>query len=613
MNDNNKKNGSPWKSVQLGLAILVGLLVYAYGFQITQVDLEDLRSERRQESLVRVMRALAKPEIFEYEQAVEVINAPVHVPCPASGVEPASEAGAAGPYIVVTPGCAAPGETVQVEGFNFAPNTTGPLRFVPGSDPKNPVAIGRDTVRTDATGHFTYEMILPKRASDDVQYIRASLSQNVGTPRFTQTAKDTWDKIIETVFLALLATTFGTILAIPLSFIAARNIMKPVKSPLASIALSILGWPIGIGLGYLVVKWVEGLSSPIAPYPLINLVAIVIAVILARFGLRWALPPVETSTPPRNVRLARLGVLFLVILVSFFGFFQLASLARNLGILGSSNLGPLNFLGNFLFQVGDIVGIITPALGGLAAGAVLSSWLGRLGQRSTERLAPGSVKLLNIVVSMLAGAVTFGLIGQLVEWLYQVGQPLYTFWGPVLVGALLGLALALTTKAKASLAVGLVIYYVTRTFLNGLRSIEALVMAIVFVIAVGIGPFAGMMALGLHTIVSLAKLYSEQVESISAGPMEAVEATGANRLQTIIYAVVPQIIPPYISYTMYRWDINVRMSTIIGFVGGGGIGFLLQQNINLLNYRAASAQMLAIAIVVASMDYISSVLREKYV
>lgn len=131
-----------------------------------------------------------------------------------------------------------------------------------------------------------------------------------------------------------------------------------------------------------------------------------------------------------------------------------------------------------------------------------------------------------------------------------------------------------------------------------------------FVIAVGIGPFAGVMALGLHTIVSLAKLYSEQVESILPGPLEAVEATGANRLQTIIYAVIPQIVPPYISYTMYRWDINVRMSTIIGFVGGG-IGFLLQQNINLLNYRGASAQMLAIAVVVASIDYISSVLREK--
>ena len=81
----------------------------------------------------------------------------------------------------------------------------------------------------------------------------------------------------------------------------------------------------------------------------------------------------------------------------------------------------------------------------------------------------------------------------------------------------------------------------------------------------------------------------------------------------MVYAVVPQIVPPYISFTMYRWDINVRMSTIIGFVGGGGIGFLLQQNINLLQYRAAAAQMLAIAIVVASMDYISARLRERLV
>jgi phosphonate transport system permease protein len=92
-----------------------------------------------------------------------------------------------------------------------------------------------------------------------------------------------------------------------------------------------------------------------------------------------------------------------------------------------------------------------------------------------------------------------------------------------------------------------------------------------------------------------------------------VTATGATRLQMIVYAVVPQIVPPYISFTMYRWDINVRMSTIIGFAGGGGIGFLLQQNIRLLDYRAASVQMLAIAIVVASMDYTSAMIRERFV
>lgn len=608
-----KKKTSPWKSVQLGLAILAGLLIYAYGFQITKVDLEDLRSERRQESLVRVMRALAKPDIFAYDQEEEVINSPIYVTCPAGGAPVFEEPDKTGPYLVITPTCANPGETVKVEGFNFAPNTTGPLRFVPGNDPSNVVSLGRDNVQTDSTGHFVFNLTLPKRPSEDVQYIRATLRQNVGTPHLTKTAHDTWEKIIETVFLALLATTFGTFLAIPLSFIAARNLMKPVKSPLASIALSILGWPIGIGLGYLVVRWIEGLSAPFTGNIPVNLIFTILVPILAGLGLRWALPQEEISKPSTSLQLARLSVLFLSVLVSFYGLFQLTSLAMNLGRMGIRTLGPLAFLGNFLFQVGDIVGVITPTLGGLAAGGVLSSFMGRLGQRSTEQFSPSSAKVFNIILSALAGATVFGLIGQLVERLYQIGNPLYTLWGPVMIGSLLGLALGVFTKPKATLPIGMFIYYITRTFLNGLRSIEALVMAIVFVIAVGIGPFAGVMALGLHTIVSLAKLYSEQVESIMAGPLEAIQATGANRLQTIVYAVIPQIIPPYISYTMYRWDINVRMSTIIGFVGGGGIGFLLQQNINLLNYRAASAQMFAIAIVVASMDYISSVLREKYV
>lgn len=613
-NKSNSEKASPWKSFQLGLAVLAGLFIYAYGFQVTQVDLEDLRSERRQESLTRVMRALAKPEIIEYEQMEEIVNAPVYMPCPSGGVPSVAEPDPDAPYIVVSPACVDNGGTVTVEGFNFAPNTTGPLRFVPGSDPANTVTIGRTTVETDSEGHFLIEMTLPDdRASDTVQYIRATLRLNVGAPRFTRTAYDTWEKIIETVFLALLATTFGTFFSIPLSFIAARNLMKPVKSPLASISLSLIGWPIGIAAGYFIVSRVGAASEGFTDTMLVNLIFIVAAPTLAWLGFRWALPQEEIAKPSLSIRAARLGVLFATVLVGFFGLFQLASFAKNLGLVGMEKLGQFSFLGYFLFQSGDIVSILTPAMGGLAAGGALSSFMGKFGQRASEKMAPQGVKFFNLILTSVAGAITFGLLGQLVEWLYEVGNPTYTLWGPTISGAALGLALAVFTKAKATLPIGMAIYYITRTFLNGLRSIEALVMAIVFVIAVGIGPFAGVMALGLHTIVSLAKLYSEQVESIMAGPLEAIEATGANRLQTIIYAVIPQIIPPYISYTMYRWDINVRMSTIIGFVGGGGIGFLLQQNINLLNYRAASAQMFAIAIVVASMDYISSVLREKYV
>ncbi|MFQ6001939.1 MAG: phosphonate ABC transporter, permease protein PhnE [Anaerolineae bacterium] len=157
------------------------------------------------------------------------------------------------------------------------------------------------------------------------------------------------------------------------------------------------------------------------------------------------------------------------------------------------------------------------------------------------------------------------------------------------------------------------VYYLTRTILNILRSIEPLIMAIVFVVWVGLGPFAGVLALSVHSIAALGKLYSEAVESIDPGPIEAITATGANRLQTIVYAVIPQIVPPYVAFTVYRWDINVRMSTIIGFVGGGGIGFLLQQWIRLLMYEEAGAAVWAIAIVVAILDYTSARVREKIV
>ena len=160
---------------------------------------------------------------------------------------------------------------------------------------------------------------------------------------------------------------------------------------------------------------------------------------------------------------------------------------------------------------------------------------------------------------------------------------------------------------------GAVTYYLVRLIFNILRSVETLIWAVIFVVWVGIGPFAGVMALTVHSIAALAKLYSEAIESIDPGPIEAITATGASRLQTIIYAVVPQVIPPFIAFTIYRWDINVRMSTVVGLVGGGGIGYILIQYINLLQYRRAAVAMWAIVIVVSAMDYLSGYVREKIV
>jgi phosphonate transport system permease protein len=157
------------------------------------------------------------------------------------------------------------------------------------------------------------------------------------------------------------------------------------------------------------------------------------------------------------------------------------------------------------------------------------------------------------------------------------------------------------------------IYVIVRTFLNILRSVEALLFAIVFVVITGLGPFAGVLALMVHSIAALAKLYSEVIEGIDPGPIEAMKATGANWAQVARYGVIPQIIPPFTSFTIYRWDINVRTATVIGMVGGGGIGFYLIQWIQINDFRAVSAAFIAIAVVVIILDFLSAKVRERLV
>lgn len=160
---------------------------------------------------------------------------------------------------------------------------------------------------------------------------------------------------------------------------------------------------------------------------------------------------------------------------------------------------------------------------------------------------------------------------------------------------------------------GNAVYGLTRGFFNVMRSIEPIILATIFAIWVGFGPFAGVLALSIVTIASLGKLYSETAESIESGPIEAITATGANRFQVIVYGVIPQIVPPYTAFTIYQWDINVRISTIIGFVGGGGIGFVLRNWINQTLWTWASVAVWAIVIVVWLMDYTSARVREAIV
>jgi len=166
-------------------------------------------------------------------------------------------------------------------------------------------------------------------------------------------------------------------------------------------------------------------------------------------------------------------------------------------------------------------------------------------------------------------------------------------------------------------AFGWIVYSIMRTLFNVLRSIESILMAVLFAVWVGFGnPFAGALALFLHTIAALGKLYSEQVEAVDPGPLEAIATTGARRWQVVVYGVIPQIIPSYLAFTLYRWDINIRMATVIALVGGGGIGTLLFYFKNEVGripeaWNYVGAVIFVIVVVVWTLDYISARVREK--
>jgi len=377
----------PWYTRSWG-AFAVALLILSYvtGWVITKIDLPAFVKDAA--NAKPLLLDLVRPDLFERTPTEEKARAKFQIPCSDEPPLPKAVEPGVPSVIILGDTCGEIGDVITVRGENFTPSARGTLFWV------DPIGMEQRIrpilVEDDGTFEFTFAVPQARGAEHEIHGIEADVSVPSGPWRATKTLRMVIDKMIETIFLALMATTLGVIIAIPVSFLSARNLM--------------------------------------------------------------------------------------------------------------------------------------------------------------------------------------------------IGNPLSA-----------------------------TVYYVTRTIMNILRSIEPLIWALIFVVWVGIGPFAGVLALSLHTIAALGKLYSEAIESIDPGPIEAVTATGATRVQTIVYAVIPQMIPPFVAFTIYRWDINVRMSTVIGLVGGGGIGFLLIQWINLLQYRQAATAVWAIALVVAIMDYTSAIVRERLV
>lgn len=152
-----------------------------------------------------------------------------------------------------------------------------------------------------------------------------------------------------------------------------------------------------------------------------------------------------------------------------------------------------------------------------------------------------------------------------------------------------------------------------RRLMDAARAINELVFAILFVAAVGLGPFAGVMALFIHNLGIIAKLFSEAVEAIDPRPVEGIQATGATRLQQILFGVIPQVLPLWTSFSLYRFETLVRSATVLGIVGAGGIGFIFYESFRSFQYDRASAVIIIVVVSVTIIDIISSQLRKRLI
>ncbi len=707
------------RNLLLVLLVTVGFMIYAYGWTVTDIDLSKPQEPSRQQNVTSALQELLSPRIFEQDRELIPARANVLVGCESGTSPDATASSETEPYVVVSPTCGQEGDVVTVTAFNYAPNAEARIRWIPiegQSRPREVLETGRQEITLDASGGFSGQIEIPRISGSDgqmheVEFVAATPS---GVVRFSNTTNEVLRRMAETIFMALMATSLAIPISAVLSFFAARNLMRPVRTPLGNMMVAVIALPIGFWLGSVILGAIGqfgldfgrgqffGMAAVSVPFIFVLgtttasrslsvtpddditaklravgtqlLVVVVVVLVIGLIGglgllgstqfnnLANSFRPSQVATPGqwlinaladgiagfgRMIQiLGQIVELLIIPIGGIAGAFTLSTsvtrfttvpmrnvsglLNHSLGlILGAASGAIIVMAVGYIGMSAALFGLLVPLVAGIMAGQIMSLLYNRLLVTTRGHTRPNPidrwgrliVTWIGIVIAFvvtfdwlninralidgtLPSAVTFSYFGlELPEYIFKC----------LVVGGVLGAIGGGLAGVQSTFMIGDVLYNVTRNILNALRSIEPLIMGLIFVIWVGIGPFAGVLALTLHSIASLGKLYSEQIETIDEGPIEALKSTGANHLQTIIYAVVPQVIPPYIAFTMYRWDINVRMSTIIGFVGGGGIGLLLNQQINLLRYRDAGVAVLAIAIVVSILDYASASIRERII
>lgn len=200
------------------------------------------------------------------------------------------------------------------------------------------------------------------------------------------------------------------------------------------------------------------------------------------------------------------------------------------------------------------------------------------------------------------------------NWPYvlELGKATFDTFLIALLGTFLAIILAIPVAWFAASNItpfAPITYPIGRFIMTISRSVHEIVWALIFVASLGLGPFAGILALGLRSIGFVSKLTAEQIEDIDYRPIEAIRATGASGFQVILYGIIPQILPLFIGSAIFQWDINIRRATIIGIVGGGGLGLIFSIKMMAYQYTNATAVLVAILILVLLGEFVSTKLR----
>ena len=423
-------------------------------------------------------------------------------------------------------------------------------------------------------------------------------------------------KLVETIAIGLMATIFSTILAVPVSFLAAHNIMSrvPGGQPVYFVVRLILNFVRAIDTvvwGLIIIVWV-GLGSYAGVIALTVHSVAALAKLFSEEIEHIDPGPVEAieATGGDFFQIIRFAVIPQII-PPFLSYTLLRwdINMRSATVIGFVAGGGIGFFVVETIRMGAYQ-MYAAALWAVAVviilvDAISSYWRNRILEDKPQKQKKHGQKFLTIIY-ILVGVVVFLYCWQvdginlkdLLNPGSNFGSIIHDFISIDLSSSVVGGMVKdlIVTVMQAFMATTLgaliafpfsflaaknltganpftkILFYASRSLFNVLRSIEALLYVAIFVFWVGIGPFAGMLALAITSFALIGKLFSEAIENIDSGPIEAVNATGANVFQMIRFAVLPQIIPPFVSYLIYQWDINIRMATIIGFAGGGGVG-----------------------------------------